>query len=109
MMLTVLLLICILSVVLVSSFKLPNVDFKTDVDIDNIHDQIFGSIINSTVTSLNFSAVHISCEVILLILIALSYKRLSSVLFVLSEQFLRIKAKINANQKSKSSPESEVL
>ena len=99
-MLALLCLACILHVLPTSSFKLPNIDFKTDVS--NIHDQISKSIVNSTVTNLNFSAIHISCEVILLVLIALSYKRLSSVLFILSEQFLRLKAEIKANQKSSS-------
>ena len=74
-------------------FKLPNVNFDTDVS--NIHDQISESIVNSTVTNLNFSAIHISCEVILLVLVAASY---NSVIFVLSEQFLRLKAAIKANK-----------
>ena len=95
-MLALLCLAYILHVLPASSFKLPNVDFKTDVS--NIHDQISESNINSTVTNLNFSAIHILCEVILLVLIALSYKRLSSVIFILSEQFLRLKAGIKANQ-----------
>ena len=95
-MLALLCLVCILHVVPANLFKLPNVDFKTDVS--NIHDQISESIVNSTVTNLNFSAIHISCEVILLVLIALYYKRLSSMIFILSEQCLRLKAGIKANQ-----------
>ena len=106
-MLFTLCLVCITFVLPTASFKLPNVDFKSDIDVSNIHDQISESIVNSTVTNLNFSAVHISCEAILLVLIALSYKRLSSVIFMLSEQFLRLKAEIKANQKT--SAESETL
>ena len=102
-MLALLCLVCIIHAVPANLFKLPNVDFKTDVS--NIHDQISESIVNSTVTNLNFSAIHISCEVILLVLIALSYKRLSSVIFILSEQFLRLKAGIKANQNSDSNCE----
>ena len=95
-MLVLLFLFCIICVVPTDLFKLPNVNFDTDVS--NIHDQISESIVNSTVTNLNFSAIHISCEVILLVLVAASYKRLSSVIYVLSEQFLRLKAAIKANQ-----------
>ena len=103
MMLVLLSLVCIICVVPADLFKLPNVNFDTDVS--NIHDQISESIVNSTVTNLNFSAIHISCEIILLVLIAASYKRLSSVIFVLSEQFLRLKAGIKSNQNSDSNCE----
>jgi len=89
-------LICIICIVHTDSFKLPDVNFDTDVS--NIHDQISESIVNSTVTNLNLSAIHISCEVILLVLIAASYKRLSSVIYEISGQFLRLKASIKANQ-----------
>ena len=95
-MLVLIFLICIICIVQTDSFKLPDVNFDTDVS--NIHDQISESIVNSTVTNLNLSAIHISCEVILLVLVAASYKRLSSVIYEISEQFLRLKASIKANQ-----------
>ena len=73
----------------VKSFKLPNVNFDTDVS--NIHDQYSDSIVNSTITSINLSVVHIASEIILLILIICSYKRLSSLIYKMSLQFLNTK------------------
>jgi hypothetical protein len=73
----------------VNSFKLPNVNF--DSDVSNIHDQYSDSIVNSTVTSINLSVVHIASEIILLILIICSYKRLSSLIYKMSLQFLNTK------------------
>ena len=73
----------------VNSFNLPNVN--SDTDVSNIHDQYSDSIVNSTVTSINLSVVHIASEIILLILIICSYKRLSSLIYKMSLQFLNTK------------------
>ena len=95
-MLVLIFLICIICIVQTDSFKLPDVNFDTDVS--NVHDQISESIVNSTVTNLNLSVIHIGCDVILLVLVAASYKRLSSVIYEISGQFLKLKASIKANQ-----------
>jgi hypothetical protein len=77
----------------VKSFKLPNVNFDTDVT--NIHDQFSDSIVNSTVTSINLSVIHVASEIILLILIICSYKRLSSLIYKMSIQFLDTKLQMS--------------
>ena len=76
----------------VNSFKLPSLEFDTNVN--NLHDQYSDSIVNSTITSINLSVVHIASEIILLILIICSYKRLSNLIFKMSQQFLNTKLQI---------------
>ena len=82
----------------VKSFKLPNVNFDTDVT--NIHDQFSDSIVNSTVTSINLSVIHVASEIILLILIICSYKRLSSLIYKMSIQFLDTKLQMSQATRS---------
>ena len=77
----------------VSSFKLPSLEF--DKNVKNLDDQNSDSIVNSTITSINLSVVHIASEIILLILIIYSYKRLSNLIFKMSQQFLNTKLQIN--------------
>ena len=76
----------------VNSFKLPSLEFDTNVKTP--HDQYSDSIVNSTITSINLSVVHIASEIILLILIICSYKRLSNLIFKMSQQFLNTKLQI---------------
>ena len=56
--------IAVLLSIPVRAFKLPSV--KLDSKVSNVHDQFSESIVNSTVTSINLSAIHIGCEIILL-------------------------------------------
>ena len=84
--------IAVLLSIPVRAFKLPSV--KLNSKVSNVHDQFSESIVNSTVTSINLSAIHIGCEIILLILIICAYKRLSSIVHELSLQFLRLKAQL---------------
>jgi hypothetical protein len=89
----------------VKSFKLPNVNFDTDVT--NIHDQFSDSIVNSTVTSINLSVIHVASEIILLILIICSYKRLSSLIYKMSIQFLD--TKLQMSQATRSSQDQQII
>jgi hypothetical protein len=89
----------------VKSFKLPNVNFDTDVT--NIHDQYSDSIVNSTVTSINLSVIHVTSEIILLILIICSYKRLSSLIYKMSIQFLD--TKLQMSQATRSSQDQQII
>jgi hypothetical protein len=89
----------------VKSFKLPNVNFDTDVT--NIHDQYSDSIVNSTVTSINLSVIHVASEIILLILIICSYKRLSSLIYKMSIQFLD--TKLQMSQATRSSQDQQII
>jgi hypothetical protein len=89
----------------VKSFKLPNVNFDTDVS--NIHDQYSDSIVNSTVTSINLSVIHITSEIILLILIICSYKRLSSLIYKMSLQFLN--TKLQMKEAIRSSQDQQII
>jgi hypothetical protein len=89
----------------VKSFKLPNVNFDTDVT--NIHDQFSDSIVNSTVTSINLSVIHVASEIILLILIICSYKRLSSLIYKMSVQFMD--TKLQMSQATRASQDQQVI
>ena len=89
----------------VKSFKLPNVNFDTDVT--NIHDQYSDSIVKSTVTSINLSVIHVASEIILLILIICSYKRLSSLIYKMSIQFLD--TKLQMSQATRSSQDQQII
>jgi hypothetical protein len=89
----------------VKSFKLPNVNFDTDVT--NIHDQFSDSIVNSTVTSINLSVIHVASEIILLILIICSYKRLSSLIYKMSIQFLD--TKLQMSQATRASQDQQTI
>ena len=89
----------------VKSFKLPNVNFDTDVT--NIHDQFSDSIVNSTVTSINLSVIHVASEIILLILIICSYKRLSSLIYKMSLQFLN--TKLQMKEAIRSSQDQQII
>ena len=69
-------------------FKLPSVDLETN--ISKKHDTFQKSIVNSTVTtttlSPNLTVVHLSCSILLLVLIMLSYRKLSILILELSIQ-----------------------
>jgi hypothetical protein len=91
----------------VNSFKLPSVTL--DTDISNVHDQFTDSIVNSTVTSINLSIIHVASEVILLILIVYSYKRLSGLILHLSIQLVNTRKMLkNACKHLNQSSEDEV-
>ena len=98
-------LIVLILIEAVKSFKLPNVNFDTDVT--NIHDQFSDSIVNSTVTSINLSVIHVTSEIILLILIICSYKRLSSLIYKMSIQFLD--NKLQMSQATRSSQDQQII
>jgi ABC-type Fe3+ transport system permease subunit len=85
----------------VNSFKLPSVTL--DTDINNVHDQFTDSIVNSTVTSINLSIIHVASEVILLILIVYSYKRLSGLILQLSIQLVNTRQMLKNACKNQSS------
>jgi ABC-type Fe3+ transport system permease subunit len=85
----------------VNSFKLPSVTL--DTDINNVHDQFTDSIVNSTVTSINLSIIHVASEVILLILIVYSYKRLSGLILQLSIQLVNTRQMVKNACKNQSS------
>ena len=85
----------------VNSFKLPSVTL--DTDINNVHDQFTDSIVNSTVTSINLSIIHVASEVILLILIIYSYKRLSKLILELSTQLVNTRRMVKNACKNQSS------
>ena len=85
----------------VNSFKLPSVTL--DTDINNVHDQFTDSIVNSTVTSINLSIIHVASEVILLILIVYSYKRLSGLILELSIQLVNTRRMVKNACKNQSS------
>ena len=70
-------------------FKLPDLDVSVDTDIHNAHDQFKDSIINSTITSINLSVVHVASEVVLLVLIICSHKKLSDLIHKISLHILR--------------------
>ena len=73
-----------LFVKVVDSFKLPSFNTNLNTDIENAHDQFQDSIVNSTITSINLSVVHVASEVILLILIICSHKKLSALIHQIS-------------------------
>ena len=83
-----------LFVQVVDSFKLPSFEANLDTDIQNTHDQFKDSIVNSTVTSVNLSVIHIASEIILLILIISSHKKLSGLIHRISTHLLRNKKTI---------------
>jgi ABC-type Fe3+ transport system permease subunit len=85
----------------VNSFKLPSVTL--DTDINNVDDQFTDSIVNSTVTSINLSIIHVASEVILLILIVYSYKRLSGLILELSIQLVNTRRMVKNACKNQSS------
>ena len=85
----------------VNSFKLPSVTL--DTDINNVHDQFTDSIVNSTVTSINLSIIHVASEVILLTLIVCSYKRLSGLILELSIQLVNTRRMVKNACKNQSS------
>ena len=85
----------------VNSFKLPSVTL--DTDINNVHDQFTDSIVNSTVTSINLSIIHVASEVILLILIVYSYKRLSGLILELYIQLVNTRQMVKNACKNQSS------
>ena len=89
----------------VNSFKLPSVTL--DTDINNVHDQFTDSIVNSTVTSINLSIIYVASEVILLILIVYSYKRLSGLILQLSIQLVNTRQMVKNACKNQSSDQVE--
>jgi hypothetical protein len=68
----------------VSSFKLPS--FNLDTNVQNAHDQFSDSIVNSTISSVNLSLIHVASEILLLILIICSHKKLSGLIYKISLQ-----------------------
>ena len=80
-----------LFVKVVDSFKLPSFETNLNTDVQNAHDQFQDSIVNSTITSVNLSVVHIASEVILLILIICSHKKLSGLIHQISTYLVRNK------------------
>ena len=85
--------ICVVPLLLLlqvtNCFKLPDLDVTLDTDIHNAHDQFQDSIINSTITSINLSVVHVASEVVLLVLIICSHKKLSDLIHKISLHILR--------------------
>jgi hypothetical protein len=98
-------LIVLILIEAVKSFKLPSVNFDTDVS--NVHDQFSDSIVNSTVTSINLSVIHVASEIILLILIICSYKRLSNLLYKMSVQLMN--TKLQMGQAARASQHQQVI
>ena len=84
---------CVISLVsllqIANCFKLPNLDVTLDTDVHNAHDQFQDSIVNSTITSINLSVIHVASEVVLLILIICSHKKLSGLIHKISLYILR--------------------
>ena len=75
----------------VESFKLPSFNTNLNTDIENAHDQFEDSIVNSTITSINLSVVHVASEVVLLLLIVCSHKKLSALIHQISTHLVRSK------------------
>ena len=72
-------------------FKLPSLNLDLDTNVANAHDQISDSIVNSTITSVNLSIVHVASEIVLLILIICSHKKLSGLIYKISLYLLNSK------------------
>ena len=91
----------ILCVSAVVSFTLPNVDISSEVDVKQSAN--FKSIVNSRVTTTNFSlsivSLHIGFSILILGLILLSYKRTSHAILRLSEDVARLKLRVLNNVK----------
>ena len=85
------LIFCFLFVNVVESFKLPSFNTNLNTDIENAHDQFQDSIVNSTITSINLSVVHVASEVVLLLLIVCSHKKLSALIHQISTHLVRSK------------------
>jgi ABC-type Fe3+ transport system permease subunit len=81
-----LLLICS-TVKSVSCFHLPNFDVNSDVE--NSHDNYEKSIVNSVITTVNLSVIHVASEVVILILLATSHRRLSNLIHKVSQALIR--------------------
>ena len=84
-----LLLLLILEVT--NCFKLPSLNLDLNTNVANAHDQISDSIVNSTITSVNLSIVHVASEIVLLILIICSHKKLSGLIYKISLHLLNSK------------------
>ena len=78
-----------LTLEVVNSFKLPS--FNLDTNVENAHDQFSDSIVNSTITSVNLSVIHVASEIVLLILIICSHKKLSGLIYKISLHVLNSK------------------
>ena len=72
-------------------FKLPSLNLDLNTNVANAHDQISDSIVNSTITSVNLSIVHVASEIVLLILIICSHKKLSGLIYKISLHLLNSK------------------
>jgi hypothetical protein len=81
-----LLLICAI-VKSVSCFHLP--DFDLNSEVENSHDNYEKSIVNSVITTVNLSVIHVASEVIILILLATSHRRLSNLIHKVSQTLIR--------------------
>ena len=91
----------ILCVSAVASFTLPNLEISSEVDVKQSSN--FKSIVNSRVSTTNFSlsivSLHIGLSILILGLILLSYKRTSHAILRLSEEVARLKYRVLNNVK----------
>ena len=72
-------------------FKLPSLNLDLDTNVANAHDQFSDSIVNSTITSVNLSIIHVASKIVLLILIICSHKKLSGLIYKISLYLLNSK------------------
>ena len=91
----------ILCVSAVASFTLPNLEISSKIDVKQSSN--FKSIVNSRVSTTNFSlsivSLHIGLSILILGLILLSYKRTSHAILRLSEEVARLKHRVLNNVK----------
>ena len=89
----------ILSVSAGASFTLPNLELSSEVDVKQLSN--FKSIVNSRVSTTNFSlsivSLHIGLSILILGLILLSYKRTSHAILRLSEEVAMLKHRVLNN------------
>ena len=86
----------ILSSSAVHSFTLPNLEISNEVDVKSRSN--FNSIVNSRVSTTNFSlsivTANICFSILILCLILLSYRRTSHAILRLSEEVARFKSRV---------------
>lgn len=85
---SILLIVCLLAEFL-DGFKLPDFNTNIDTDVENSHDHFRESIVNSTVTSINLSVIHVTSEILLLIILICSHRRLSGLIHRVSLALVR--------------------
>ena len=81
----------------VFSFNLPNLDISSAVDLQSTTNSIVNSRISTTNFSISLVACNIFFSIIILFLIALSYKRMSHPILRLSEEVARLKRRVPSN------------